>query len=728
MQKYYLVSSRKVAVVVALFVILPGIVLAQREGPRLAYNTTVVKPLEPLDAHKGTSLTIVDQLRHNHYVKRTIDDRTSSQIFERYLELLDGGRSYFLASDTQKFERYRYTLDDALKKGNLDPAFEIFNVYRTRLADRLQFLITRMEAGVEDMDFTKDEDLELDRELAPWPATMAEMDAYWQLRLKATVLSMKLNGKSLEEIGEVLAKRYRNRLHRTTQTNSEDAFQIYVNAFASTYDPHTQYFSPRTSENFNITMSLSLEGIGAVLSNQDEYTTVMRLVPAGPADKSGLIQPEDRIIAVAQGSKGKMVDVVGWRLDDVVELIRGPAGSRVQLEIIPNGQEDSRVIQITRNTVTLEEQSAQKRLLTYERDGRTRKIGVIDVPTFYVDFKAQQRGDANYKSTTRDVHRLIEELTQEGMDGLIVDLRNNGGGSLAEANSLTGLFIKLGPTVQVKSANNRVNPYYDNDNKVAWAGPLVVLVNRLSASASEIFAGAMQDYQRGLIVGAQTFGKGTVQTLIPLNHGQLKLTQAKFYRISGQSTQHQGVIPDIAYPDIYDAESIGESALDGALPWDVIAPARYRRTDQPIRALVDTLKAQHQTRAGEDPEFAYLRAITEHSRELRDDTLISLNEEKRRKEKMQEDDWRLALENDLRRANGLPQLENLEDLEENSSALARATGGPPPLASVGGETQATAEQDVDALLREGGNILLDFISLTTQVAAQTSLPTEEAVQ
>lgn len=730
MQKYYLAFSRGAALIIALLLAVPGMSLAGLTGSELvAYNAPVIKPLVPLDVHTSTSLTIVDQLRHNHYVKRAIDDQTSSQVFDRYLELLDGGHSYFLASDIEKFEHYRYSLDDALKKGNLDPAFEIFNVYEKRLVERLEFLLDHVESGLGDLDFTKDESLELDREKAPWPANIDAMNDYWRLRLKATVLSMKLNGKSLDDIAEVLGKRYRNQLHRAAQTNSEDAFQLYVNAFASTYDPHTQYFSPRTSENFNINMSLSLEGIGAVLRNEDEYTTVVRLVPAGPADKSGLIQPEDRIIGVAQGSAGKMVDVVGWRLDDVVELIRGPAGSRVQLEIIPNGQEESRVIQLTRNTVKLEEQSAQKRLLTFHQDGRDRKIGVIEVPTFYVDFKGQQRGDPNYKSTTRDVHRLINELIKEGMEGLIIDLRNNGGGSLAEANSLTGLFIKLGPTVQVKSANNRVSPFYDNDNEITWDGPLVVLVNRLSASASEIFAGAIQDYQRGLIVGAQTFGKGTVQTLIPLNRGQLKLTQAKFYRISGQSTQHQGIIPDIALPGIYDSETIGESALEGALPWDVIAPARYRRTEQPIRPLVPTLEKEHEVRVKNDPDFVYLRALSARNREMRDHTLISLNETKRRQEKVKEDAWRLGLENDLRRAKGEPLLKSLDDLDEDSSTLAQATGGPPPLASAEPEpAKDVDEKDVDALLREGGNILLDYISLTRQVASQTTLPTGEVVQ
>ncbi|MFU8815267.1 MAG: S41 family peptidase, partial [Pseudomonadales bacterium] len=533
-------------------------------------------PLEPLDVHPRTLLTVVEQLRHNHFISKKLDDDLSSQIFDNYLKMLDGGRAYFLAADIEELEQYRYKLDDALIRGNLDPAFHIFNRFQQRLTERLSFLIAQIEAGLGDMDFDTDEQLEIDREQAPWPADAEAADRMWRNRLKAAVLTMRLNDRPMEEIEELLTKRYKNRLNQTLQSKSEDAFQLFVNAFATSYDPHTQYFSPRTSQNFNINMSLSLEGIGAVLRTDDEYTSVVELVPAGPADKAGVLKPSDRIISVGQGENGHLIDVVGWRLDDVVELIRGPKDSVVRLEVIPRTASDAtttKVITITRDAVQLEEQAAKKKLLTLDRNGETHRIGIIEVPTFYADFKAIQQGDPSYKSTTRDVRRLIKELDEEGIDGLVIDLRNNGGGSLQEADAMTGLFIKSGPTVQVKSANRRPSIYADTDDNVAWDGPLAVLVNRLSASASEIFAGAIQDYGRGVIIGSQTYGKGTVQTLIPLNRGQLKVTAAKFYRISGQSTQHQGVIPDIEFPEMYDVERIGESALGDAMPWDMIQPA-----------------------------------------------------------------------------------------------------------------------------------------------------------
>ncbi|MEJ2088377.1 MAG: S41 family peptidase, partial [Gammaproteobacteria bacterium] len=501
-------------------------------SPQVAISTTPdpvdaardeIVALAPLDVHPRTALGIVDQLRHNHYLKKPLDDQLSSEIFEKYLSTLDGAKVYFLESDVQGLEKYRYVLDDALIRGNLDPAFDIFNLYQRRLNERLEFLLGELKHGLAVVDFEVDESIEIDRENASWPASTEELNEIWRKRLKAAALSMKLNGKDLDEIDQLLTKRYTNRLKQSRQTKSEDAFQLYVNAFASSYDPHTQYFSPRTSQNFNINMSLSLEGIGAVLRNEDEYTSVVELVPAGPADKSGLIAPSDRIVSVGQGENGPLIDVVGWRLDDVVELIRGPKGSTVRLEIIPNTSDDqaTKVIQITRNTVKLEEQAAHKQVLELTDGGHTRRIGIINVPTFYVDFKAVQQGDPNYKSTTRDVRKLIEALKSEdgGIDGLIIDLRSNGGGSLQEADSLTGLFIKSGPTVQVKAASRSPNVYADTDEEAVWDGPMAVMVDRLSASASEIFAGAIQDYGRGLIIGNQTFGKGTVQTLVPLNRG-----------------------------------------------------------------------------------------------------------------------------------------------------------------------------------------------------------------
>lgn len=684
---------------------------------QLAYSTASQPvDLEPLDVHPRTLLTIVEQLRHSHYLDKKLDDDLSSHIFDNYLDMLDGSRVYFTAADVSSLEKYRYQLDDSLIRGNLDPAFDIFNLYQQRLSERLEFLLDEIDQGIDKLDFTLDESVALDREDAPWPADEAEMDDIWRKRLKAAVLSMKLNGKPLDEIQELLSKRYKNRLKQAGQTKSEDAFQLYVNAFATSYDPHTQYFSPRTSQNFNINMSLSLEGIGAVLRNEDEYTSVVELVPAGPADKSGMLKPSDRIVSVGQGEDGPLIDVVGWRLDDVVELIRGPKDSTVRLEVIPHTASDdgTRVVTITRDAVQLEEQAAQKRLLTLNRGDEEHRIGIIEVPTFYADFKGIQQGDPNYKSTTRDVRRLIDELKADGIEALVIDLRNNGGGSLQESDAMTGLFIKSGPTVQVKSANRRPSIYADTDDSVAWSGPMAVLVNRLSASASEIFAGAIQDYERGLIIGSQTFGKGTVQTLIPLNRGQLKITAAKFYRVSGQSTQHQGIIPDIEFPELYDTERIGESSLHDAMPWDMIQPAVYPRTDD-IHPLLAELNNRHTARVADDPEFNYMRALANKTHEESHQTELSLNEVKRSAEQARDDAWRLDLENGLRRAKGEDPLKSIDELEEVAAETAEQVNDRDP-------------RD-DAMLRESGDILLDYIHLTRQVAlAEHHTPGDIALQ
>ena len=693
-----------------------------------------IEPLEPMDVHPRTSVNVVEQLARHHYVRRSIDDDLSSKIFERYLEMLDPQRSYFLAEDVQAFEEHRYALDDALRRGDLEPAFEMFNRYHEILVDRLEHSITLLNAGIDDWDFEADETLETDRSESPWLASAAARDDLWRRRLKAAALSMRLNDKDMDEITEVLLKRYRNRLHRATQTNAEDAFQVYMNAVATSYDPHTQYFSPRTSENFNINMSLSLEGIGAVLRTEDEYTTVVRLVPAGPAQKSDLIGPEDRIVAVAQGEEGEWVDVVGWRLDDVVDLIRGPAGSTVRLEIVHEGREatgDSERIALVREAVKLEEQSAKAEVIDIERNGTTHRVGVIDIPTFYIDFQALQQGDPEYKSTTRDVRRLIEDLKEQDVDGIVIDLRNNGGGSLQEANSLTGLFIKAGPTVQVRSASGRVDLFNDEDGEVAWDGPLAVLVNRLSASASEIFAGAIQDYQRGLIIGGQTFGKGTVQTLIPLNRGQLKMTQAKFYRVSGQSTQHQGIIPDIEYPELYDHGEIGESTLDDALRWDVIRPTRFRRAE-PLAPLLAMLEHRHEARVEGDPEFVYIERLLDRTRARNEPTEISLSESERRREKAEEEAWRLELENMRRVARGEEPVSDLDELDEDDADADDSAGEDAELAAGDADTPGAdtdekpaaaeeaegeeEEEDPDALLVESGHILLDYITLARSVA------------
>lgn len=669
----------------------------------------VVSPtlLEPLNVHKSTSATIVEQLRHAHYLRKEINDALSSEVFDKYLESLDSQRMYFMRADIDALEINRYLLDEAIKRSDVQIAYQIFNLYQERMVERLLFLIKEIDTRLLSYDFSTDESVELERKDAAWPKNQAEMDDLWRKRLKSSALAMLLNDKPLSEIKDVLGKRYRNRLKQTEQTKSEDVFQTYLNAFAGAFDPHTQYFSPRTSQNFNINMSLSLEGIGAVLQSEDDYTSVVRLVPAGPADKAGNIKPAERIVSVGQGEKGPLIDVVGWRLDDVVELIRGPKGSIVRLEVLPKEGDvtPARTVSIVRNTVQLEEQAAQKKLLTLQRNGHPYRVGIIEVPTFYADFKAQSEGDTNYKSTTRDVAMLIEELKKDGVDALLIDLRNNGGGSLQEADSLTGLFIETGPTVQVKSARRSANVYSDNDSTIAWDGPMAVLVNRLSASASEIFAGAIQDYGRGLIVGSQTFGKGTVQTLIPLHRGQMKITAAKFYRISGQSTQHQGVLPDVSLPELYDTKLIGESSLDDALPWDMIQPAVYHRTGD-FQNVLPQLRSLHDGRVAKDPDFAYLRDLMTKADETSARTFMSLNEAIRRKEQTEEDQWRVALENSLRKVKGKPLITSMDDLEKENEALEPAKIPP----------------EDDALLRETGQILVDYVSLTRHVAQLEGTP------
>ena len=621
---------------------------------------------------------------------------------------MDPGHAYLLQTDLDALNEYRYRLDEALKHGDLKPAFAIYNTFQARLLNRLDALIAGLEDGVEKFNFDADETLQIDRETAPWSESEAANDALWERRVKASILSMKLNERDLGDIQDVLLKRYRNRLKQAQQTRSEDAFQLYINAFASTYDPHTQYLSPRSSENFNMSMSLSLQGIGAVLRTEDDYTSVVRLVTAGPADKAGELKPSDRIVSVGQGERGKLIDVVGWRLDDVVELIRGPKGTIVRLELVDNSgdEESSRVIGIKRDTVKLEEQAAQKKVFTLESELGDVRIGVLEIPTFYVDFNAVRRGEKNFRSTTRDVNRLIEELKVEGVDGLVVDLRSNGGGSLQEAQSLTGLFIRTGPTVQVRKArrpNARV--YRDEDGRMAWDGPLAVLVNRLSASASEIFAGAIQDYQRGLVIGTQTFGKGTVQTLVPLNRGQLKITEAKFYRVSGDSTQHQGIVPDIAYPDVFGIDNIGESTLEDALSWDTIKPAVYRQTNN-IQPYLERLRVNHERRVAQDPDFAYLRSLSNWRREKRAETHISLNQTTRVIEKEADDVWRLGLENALLIAKGEGPVTNLEDLKARQAQR---------------ESEKTSDSDdePDPLIMETGHILMDYINLSG-VSSQTA--------
>ena len=667
--------------------------------------------IEYSDGQRSTMVELIEQLEDRHYAKLEYNDDFSSQHLDAYVESLDGSKMFFLASDLEEFEQFRSVMDEQLPKGNLDAGFFIFNRFQQRLEARLEKELENLPQTVAAMDFSVDETYQIDVEERSWAASSAELDDRWRKQLKNQVLSLKLAEKPEDDLVSTLEKRYQNQLKRVKQYNSQDVFQIYANALTGLYDPHTNYLSPRRSENFNINMSLSLEGIGAVLQLEDEYTKVTRLVPKGPADKQGELHPSDRIVGVGQGTDGEIEDVIGWRLDEVVELIRGPKDSTVRLEVIPaksKATDQRKVITIVRNEVKLEEQSAQKSILEIPNGDEIIKIGVIDIPAFYIDFDAMRRGEKEYKSTTRDVRKLLEELQEEGVDGLVVDLRNNGGGSLQEANELTGLFIEYGPTVQIRHSSRRVWRDGKRLKSEYYEGPLVVLVNRLSASASEIFAGAIQDYQRGIIVGDRSFGKGTVQTLIPLTEGQLKITESKFYRISGDSTQHRGVVPDLAFPTVYDPEEIGESALDHALNWDQINPVRHHRYND-LSTVLPALTTQFQERSGKNPDFIYLEDQIALAAKTREITELPLNEQTRKALRESQEAKALSIENKRRKAKGE---ELLTSLDEEAGETDEETES-----DLDAEAEAEAEEQDpkdDVLLMEAGNVLADALIIKRQ--------------
>nr|WP_319528657.1 carboxy terminal-processing peptidase [Pseudomonas laurentiana] len=671
----------------------------------LAGNASAANSWDKLQPDRDevvASLNVVELLKRHHYSKPPLNDARSVIIYDSYLKLLDPARSYFLASDIAEFDKWKTQFDDFLKSGNLDPGFTIYKRYLNRVKSRLDFTLAQLDKGVDSIDFNTQETLLVDRKDAAWLKNEAELDDLWRKRLKDEVLRLKIAGKEPKAIQELLTKRYKNQLTRLDQTRAEDIFQAYINTFAQSYDPHTNYLSPDNAENFDINMSLSLEGIGAVLQSDNDQVKIVRLVPAGPAAKTKQVAPADKIVGVAQGDK-EMVDVIGWRLDEVVKLIRGPKGSVVRLEVIPasNAPNDqtSKIVSITREAVKLEEQAAKKSVLKLKQDGRDYKLGIIEIPAFYLDFKAFRAGDPEYKSTTRDVKKLLTELQKEKVDGVVIDLRNNGGGSLQEATELTSLFIDNGPTVLVRNSDGRVDVLEDENSGAFYKGPMALLVNRLSASASEIFAGAMQDYHRALIIGGQTFGKGTVQTIQPLNHGELKLTLAKFYRVSGQSTQHQGVLPDIDYPSVIDTKEIGESALPEAMPWDTIRPAIKPASD-PFKPFLAQLKARHDERSAKDPEFVYIRDRLALTQKLMNEKSVSLNETERRAQHATIEGKQLALENTRRKAKGEEPLKELK--KEDEDALPA-------------EPDDTKPED-DAYLAETGRILLDYLSLNSAVA------------
>ncbi len=628
--------------------------------------------IAPTDAQRATARKVGRILEDQHYSRAAIDDKMSDTVYQRYLEFLDPQRSYFLASDINEFNSYRFQFGDMIRTGNIDPAYLIFARFQQRNRERIEHAIALLQT---EPDWTLNESFEFDRLHAPWPTDTAQMDELWRKRVKNDALSLLLTGKQWPQAQELLRKRYEHVLKRIDQVTSEDVFENLMNAYARAFDPHSSYFSPRSSEEYRIQMSLNYDGIGASLQVVDDYVTVMSIIEGGPAAAAGTLKLNDRITAVGQGASGPMTDVIGWRLDDVVQQIRGKAGTTVRLEILPSGAapgSPEKTLEFVRNKVTLEAQAAHKEVKTVARNGRQLKIGVITVPGFYQDIAAENAGDEDYRSTTRDVLKLLRELKSENVDGLVLDLRGDGGGYLPEATELTGLFIDHGPVVQLRDSAGRLEVLDDPEGAPAYDGPLVVLVDRMSASASEIFAGAIQDYHRGLILGQTTFGKGTVQNLVPLDrrskdpvNGQLTVTIGKFYRVTGESTQHRGVQPDIPLASVLDTKELGESALESSLPWDRIAGVPFKTSNvEAAEPSVATLTSEEDLRAQRDPDYRWLVSDIAAIDNLREMHSVSLNLKVRREERAHEDKERLERENSRRVAKDEPPFKTVEDLDK----------------------------------------------------------------
>jgi carboxyl-terminal processing protease len=636
-------------------------------------DTTDLKP-KPIYGKEAKVVAYI--LDNNHYRKIHLNDSLSSVILDEYIKNLDNAKTYFTAQDVASFEKYRNIIDDKIKAEDVAIAYDIYGIFRKRFDERMQYVTSKLI--LEKFDFTTDEYYQTDRDKEPWAKSEAELNDLWRKIIKSQALSLKLAGKDQAEISKTLKERYERLVKSYTRdVNTEDIFGIYMNTVTESYDPHTNYFSPAAADRFKQSISLSLEGIGARLQVDNDYTKVVEVLPGGPAEKSGLVHVNDRILAVGQGETGEMVDVVGWRIDDVVKLIKGPKGTKVKLNILPaetgvNGKPQE--LLLVRDKIKLEDQQAKKSVINYQKDGRSLKLGVITLPSFYMDFEAYQKGDPNYNSTTRDVQKLVKELQTEGMDGLVLDLRNNGGGSLAEAIDLTGIFIKNGPVVQVKNSANRIEVGTDDDPSITYNGPMVVLTNRFSASASEIFAGAIQDYHRGVVVGESTYGKGTVQTVIDLDRfitdagaevGQLKLTFQKFYRVTGSSTQHKGVTPDVKLPTALDPEQFGESSSPSALPWDEIRGTLFQKTPVINDRILAGLNKQYTDRLKNDPMLSRFADDTEETRKNFLDTKISLNEVVRKKEMAEAEKKAAAKKLNTKIAGKeAPRTSDLNDLED----------------------------------------------------------------
>jgi len=655
----------------------------------ITLNSVFASDLTPQRQHPLVAKVLANLLTQYHYNHPALDDSASSELLDGYVQTLDYNRLYFLAADIKAFEKYRLVLDDSLNKGNVGPAFVIFNLFKQRAQTRYAYMNKLLE---KEFDFTGNESYQPDRENLAWANRAEELDDLWRQRLKSEALDLKLAGKNWPDLSTTLNKRYENFRKRIDQLNAEDIFQYYMNALSESYDPHTNYMSPSNSQDFNINMSLSLEGIGARLTEEGDYTMVLEIVSGGPADRSKQLFANDKITGVAQGDSGRWTEVIGMRVDDVVKLIRGKKETVVRLQVISSSSPAGsapKIVRLVRDKIILTDREAKSDTVEITHEGQKYRLGVIMIPTFYSDLEGRQKGEGNYKSTTRDVRRLIGELKSAGVDGILIDLRRNGGGSLQEAIELTGLFIKDGPVVQVKSFNGDIEQQRDPDPGIVYDGPLTVLVDRISASASEIFAAAIQDYKRGVILGGQTYGKGTVQNLVDLNRvpalsqymlasndqmgsgkvtfGQVKVTMAKFYRINGGTTQHRGVTPDVAFPSHFDQADFGESTEKHALAWDQISSARFTPEDRVAKYLAN-LRTKSQKRMAASVEFRYLADDIARLKKEKIENSVSVLESRRKTERDQLEAQRLARVNERRKAKSLAPLKKGDAIPRDDSA------------------------------------------------------------
>lgn len=677
------------------------------------YNASAIYQegdLQPTSTQKKVERLVYGILSNYHYRKIPVNDSLSSKIYDAYLKELDPNKVYFLASDIKELEDYRFTIDEQLNLGDLTSAFKIFNLYQVRMKERFAFI---HEVLNQKQDFSIDETYAPNRDKATWANSKSELNDYWRKDIKRQLLDWKIGGKADTTAVRELKDRYKRSEKYIAKTKSEDVFQIFMNAYTESIDPHTSYMIPKAAQEFNKDMAQSFEGIGATLRLEGDYVTIQDLVPGGPAFKSKLINPKDRIVGVAQGDDGAFVDVIGWFTDDAVKLIRGTKGTVVRLKLLPasgvTGSPTSEV-RLVREKIKMEEQKAKKEMLLLMRDGKPYKLGLITIPMFYRDFEGARKKEQDFNSTSADVRKFINEFKQEGIDGLVLDLRNNGGGSLIEAVDLTGLFISQGPVVQRKQSDGRISQEIDKNPDIAYDGPMSIMINRFSASASEIFAAAIQDYKRGVIIGEQSYGKGTVQSVVDLSNylsdekeevGQLKITLEKFYRINGSSTQHKGVSPDFALPSAFSAEEFGESSQPSALPWDMIPTTNYKVVQNVNQESLNKLQSAFQFRLKTKPELIKLREDFDRWKKLKEQNSIALQFEKRKKEL---DDQKKKPDEALAVMDAL-SVSSTEEVAVSADSKKEKK-----------EDQVKDKHAKDAYLKEAQQIMIDLISGPKKVA------------